>query len=178
MFNKLGLGTSFLKHILISQIRATIKIFKTRRFWIFLFKKPKGFGLNRQISKSRIPCYFSIGSIRILANKCVLSTLILLWKYNVRTNVNSDFFSFKKFYAKVSIARHFMIISLFKSCALQQQQMILYIFHVLIIFYIYQTIHSFPNKFKYLLTKFRRCLQQNSEGKTVSSFIFHGHFDH
>ena len=43
-------------------------------------------------------------------------------------------------------------------------------FCVLILFYIYQTIHSSPNKFKSLPFKFHNCFWYNSEGKVVSSF--------
>ena len=49
---------------------------------------------------------------------------------------------------------------------------ILCISHALISFYIYQTIHSFPNKFNSLPSKFRKCFQYNSENKAVSSFFF------
>ena len=48
-----------------------------------------------------------------------------------------------------------MKIILYRTYEHLQQYIILYIFHVLIIFYIYQTVHYFPNKFKFFLSKLR-----------------------
>ena len=54
---------------------------------------------------------------------------------------------------------------------------ILCIFSVLIIFYIYQTIYCFPNKFKSLLEKFRKYFQYDKKDKAVSFFFFDAYFD-
>ena len=52
------------------------------------------------------------------------------------------------------------------------------IFCVLIIFYIYQTIHIFPNKFKSLSSKFREYfLVWQCEDKEVPNIFFDAYFD-
>ena len=45
-----------------------------------------------------------------------------------------------------------------------------YISHVLIIFYINQTIHLFPKKFKFLRSKFRKCFSIKVEIKQFQVF--------
>ena len=49
--------------------------------------------------------------------------------------------------------------------------------HVLIIFIIYQTIHSAPNKCKPLPTKFDKRFYHDSEDDKTSSIIFDMYFD-
>ena len=70
-----------------------------------------------------------------------------------------------------------MRIILFRNYGSLKLYIILYIFYVLIIVSIYQTIHSNNNKFKSLPSKFRKCWYYNSEDKIVSSFSFDTYFD-
>ena len=49
---------------------------------------------------------------------------------------------------------------------------ILWIFCVLIIFYTYQNIHSFSNKFKSIPSKFCKCFYYNSEDKALFQVFY------
>ena len=70
-----------------------------------------------------------------------------------------------------------MRIILFRSYENLKLYVILCIFCVLMIFYIYQIIHSFPNKFKSLSSKFPIFFFYNNEDKAVSRFFFDAYFD-
>ena len=70
-----------------------------------------------------------------------------------------------------------MRIILLRSCNHLKLCIILCMLCVLIFFYIYQTIQSFPNKFKSRTTKFRKCFYYDNEDKAVSSFFFGVCFD-
>ena len=58
---------------------------------------------------------------------------------------------------KTLIKKDLMRMMFLRTYELLKLDIILCIFHVLISFYIYQTKHSFPNKFKSLPSKFRKC---------------------
>ena len=60
----------------------------------------------------------------------------------------------------------------FKSNQRLKFYIILSISHVLVIFMVYQTIHSFPNEWKLLPTKFCKSIICNTENHNVSSVIF------
>ena len=70
-----------------------------------------------------------------------------------------------------------MRIILFRTYEHLKLYIILRIFHILKTFYIYQTLHSLSNKFKSLLSKFRKVLWYDREDKAVSSFFFDAKFD-
>ena len=70
-----------------------------------------------------------------------------------------------------------MRIILFRTYEHLKLYIILRIFHILKTFYIYQTLHSLSNKFKSLLSKFRKVLWYVREDKAVSSFFFDAKFD-
>ena len=50
--------------------------------------------------------------------------------------------------------------------------LLFFIYYMLITSYLYQTIHSFPNKLNSPSSKFRKCFEYDSEDKAVSSFFF------
>ena len=70
-----------------------------------------------------------------------------------------------------------MRITLFRTYERLKLYVILCIFYVLIISCIYQTIHSFPNKFKSLTSKSHKNFYYNSEDKAVSNFFFDAFFN-
>ena len=66
---------------------------------------------------------------------------------------------------------------LFKSNQGSKFYIIRSILYILVIFKIYQTIHSFPGKCEPLLTKFHKSFLYNSEDNNVSRVIFDVYFD-
>ena len=70
-----------------------------------------------------------------------------------------------------SVKKGLMRIVLFRTYELLKLYIILCIFYVPIIFYICQTIHSFPKKFKSLPFKFLKCFLCNSDDKAVLSLF-------
>ena len=70
-----------------------------------------------------------------------------------------------------------MRIILFRSYEHLMFYIILCVFCALVIFYIYQIMHCFSNKFKSLPSKFPKCFCNKNENKTVSSFFFDACFD-
>ena len=66
---------------------------------------------------------------------------------------------------------------LFKSNQCLRFYVILSILYILIVFIIYQTRHSFPNKCEPLPTKFCKLILYNSEDSNVLSIIFGVYFD-
>ena len=87
------------------------------------------------------------------------------------SSFNYVYISLKRSY-RTPVKKSLMRIVLFRSYEHLKLHIILRIFCVLIIFYIYQTIHSFPNKFKSLPSKFHKFFCYNNEDKTTSSFFF------
>ena len=86
------------------------------------------------------------------------------------------YISFKQSY-KISVKKDWMRIILFRTYEHLKLYIILRIFHILKTFYIYQTLHLLSNKFKSLLSKFRKVLWYDREDKAVSSFFFDAKFD-
>ena len=78
---------------------------------------------------------------------------------------------------KTPVKKDLMKIILFRTYEHLKLNIIICIFHVLITFYIYQAIHSFPNKFNSLPSTFRKCFQYNSEDKVISRFFFDAQLD-
>ena len=86
---------------------------------------------------------------------------VLFKKWGVTSFLEQDtykyaYISLKQQY-KTPVKKDLMRIILFRTYELLKLYIILCIFHVLISFDIYQTIHSFPNKFQSLSSKFRKC---------------------
>ena len=83
-----------------------------------------------------------------------------LWhSQTLSPSFNYAYISLKQSY-KTPVKKDWMRIFLFRKLKAHNHLklfIILYIFHVLKTFYIYQTIHLFPNKFKSLPSKFRKC---------------------
>ena len=86
------------------------------------------------------------------------------------------YISLKQSY-KTPVKKDLRRIILFKIYERFKLYIILCIFCFLIIFYIYQTIHFFPNKFKSLRSKFHKCFKYNSEDKAVWNIFFDSYFD-
>ena len=75
------------------------------------------------------------------------------------------------------VKKNLMRITLLRTYECLKLYFILYIFCSVIIFYIYQTMHSLSNNFKSLLSKFCKYLKYNSEDKAVSGVFFDSYFD-
>ena len=71
---------------------------------------------------------------------------------------------------KTPVKKDLMRIILFRTYKHLKLSVILYIFHVLIIFLIYQTVRSLPSKIESLCSEFCKWFQHNKEDKAVSSF--------
>ena len=97
--------------------------------------------------------------VKIPTSKSVCTIIIkqLQHSQTLSPSFKYAYISLKQSY-KTPIKKDFMRIIFFRTYEGLKLYIILCIFCVLMIFYIYQTINSFPDKFKSLPSKFRKCL--------------------